>query len=348
MSGRRSRRADPMDACSNASTSSARPARGRTGRRSTCRRSTSIATRWSRCARAARPSGAPVRVPARHHRPSTAGRAAVRGRLSPGVSRERSTPPRRAAPRESARAGTTIPVPERDPVCPAAGWPEREVFDLFGITFDGHPDLRRILMPEDWEGHPLRKDYPVQIRKAPAPGRRSSCRRRSSRRTCARDRAAGGRADHSHGRTERTHGRCDACGRRRAHCTAGPRSRRVRLDRPPMRERSPRGRTMVLMFGNGGSAADAQHLRPSWWAFERGARRRVALRRRRVRVATTTGSRVFARQVEALGRQATSRGDYDERRVGQRDRALDGAARRMTTIALTGRDGGARRWRTST
>lgn len=79
----------------------------------------------------------------------------------------------------SHRTRLRVQVPESDPVLPTLFYlypgaenMEREVFDLFGIAFSGHPDLSRILMPPDWEGHPLRKDYgvgrvPVQFREAP-------------------------------------------------------------------------------------------------------------------------------------------------------------------------------------
>ena len=64
-------------------------------------------------------------------------------------------------------SGSDARVSTVSDVWPAANWLEREVWDLFGIQFDGHPDPRRLLMPEDWDGFPLRKDYPVQIRKTP-------------------------------------------------------------------------------------------------------------------------------------------------------------------------------------
>jgi NADH-quinone oxidoreductase subunit C len=59
-------------------------------------------------------------------------------------------------------AGSDPVVDSLCPVWPGANWLEREIFDLFGIRFTGHPDLRRILLPEDWEGYPLRRDYPVE------------------------------------------------------------------------------------------------------------------------------------------------------------------------------------------
>lgn len=58
--------------------------------------------------------------------------------------------------------GETPHIDSIVPVWPSANFYEREIFDLFGIEFEGHPNLRRIMMPDDWTGHPLRKDYPVE------------------------------------------------------------------------------------------------------------------------------------------------------------------------------------------
>ena len=65
------------------------------------------------------------------------------------------------------KAGVDDPdpaLPSAVPLWPGADWMEREVFDMFGIRFNGHPDLRRILMPEEFTAYPLRKDYPLRGR----------------------------------------------------------------------------------------------------------------------------------------------------------------------------------------
>jgi NADH-quinone oxidoreductase subunit C len=71
--------------------------------------------------------------------------------------------PKKERVRLKVRLGSSGPALDSvTSVWPAANYFEREIFDLFGVRFTGHPYLRRLLMPEDWEGHPLRKDYPVE------------------------------------------------------------------------------------------------------------------------------------------------------------------------------------------
>ncbi len=64
--------------------------------------------------------------------------------------------------RMKVRVGEVQPLRSVTPVWTAANWLEREVYDMFGVNFTGHPDRRRILMPEDWQGFPQRKDYPLE------------------------------------------------------------------------------------------------------------------------------------------------------------------------------------------
>lgn len=72
---------------------------------------------------------------------------------------------RRARLRVKVQLGLDQPIASVTSVWAGAGWCEREIYDLFGIVFEDHADLRRLMMTDDWEGHPLRKDYPVQVRK---------------------------------------------------------------------------------------------------------------------------------------------------------------------------------------
>ena len=98
------------------------------------------------------------------------------------------------------RLRVKVRLPADDPhvstvsgIWPAANWLEREVWDLFGIAFDGHPDPRRLLMPEDWQGSPLRKDYPVQIRMTPTSGEALQVTEEEFRSNLMKDRLSRGR-----------------------------------------------------------------------------------------------------------------------------------------------------------
>ena len=74
-----------------------------------------------------------------------------------------------------------LSVPSAVRLWAGAEWLEREVWDMFGIRFEGHPDLRRILLPDDWEGHPLRRDYPVHgFRDIPSPASTGELFKKSS------------------------------------------------------------------------------------------------------------------------------------------------------------------------
>ena len=70
--------------------------------------------------------------------------------------------PNRVRLRLKVRTGATQAIPTVQGIWPSAGWLEREVWDMFGIRFVGHPDLRRLMMPEEFTAHPLRKDYPLR------------------------------------------------------------------------------------------------------------------------------------------------------------------------------------------
>ena len=246
--------------------------------------------------------------------------------------------------------GTDPRMPTLSGVWKSMNWGEREVYDLFGIHFDGHPDLRRILMPDDWEGHPARKDYPVQINDE-AEGVRAAAADAAAVRGEPAGESRSGEAGLARGVPATPRGS-------RTEVFAAPIALHERMRAQPRADAgrgAGDGRRAAAREGSCWCSATAaapptrSTCRRSWsggFRSERAALAAIALTMD-TSVLTSVANdysfkQVFARQVEALG----TAGDvaFGISTSGESPnvvRALQAArARGLKTIALTGRDGG--------
>ena len=262
------------------------------------------------------------------------------------------SPHRRARVRLKVRINAQEAIETLSTLYPGAGWPERELYDLFGIVFDGHADLRRLMMPEDWEGHPLRKDYPVQLRKDAQTYMPLQVTEEEFKANMERDRFQRrlGEADDSVWPTT-----ARAAHVVRALKDAAAAHERMAASAAAVVEAAgaiaaalKQGRT-VFAFGNGGSAADAQHFAAELvgrYERERKAWPAIALTTD-TSALTAIGNdlrlRPGVRAADRGARPARRRRDRHHARAATRRTccaALEAANERgLVTIALTGRGG---------